>query len=115
MICPGVKRPPPMGSELVSGLLLASGRGVRGEEGDAGVFRGAGAGGAIVAPSRLASSPSRVAPASGSTTSPHAEQNLPFGETCAPHFEQNMEAGILSLVARKYAQPARLCRRRALR
>src|ERR1700675_704266 len=90
MICPGVKRPPPMESELESGLLLEGVRGVRGERNDGGVFRGAGLDGAIVAPSKLASSPSRVAPPSGSTASPHEEQNLPFGGTCAPHFAQNM-------------------------
>jgi hypothetical protein len=79
-----------MGSELVRGLLLAGVRGVRREEGDAGVFLGAGVDGAIVAPSKLASSPSRVASVSGSTASPHEEQNLPLAETCAPHFVQNM-------------------------
>jgi hypothetical protein len=74
-----------MGSELVRGLLLAGVRGVRKEEGGGGVFLGAGADGAIVAPSK-----SRVAPTSGSTASPHEEQNLPLAETCAPHFVQNM-------------------------
>src|SRR5712692_7187550 len=88
MICPGVKRPPPIGSELVRGLVGV--RGVCVENRDGGVLRGAKDSGAIVAPSRLASFPSRVAPVSGSTASPHEEQNLPFGETCTPHFEQNM-------------------------
>src|SRR6267143_2063151 len=90
MICPGVKRPPPMGSELVRGLLLGGVRGVLKEEAGGAVFLGAGIDGAIVAPSKLASSPSRVAPVSGSTASPHEEQNLPLAETCAPHFVQNM-------------------------
>jgi hypothetical protein len=58
-----------------------------------GVLRGTGDSDAIVAPSRLASSPIRVVPVSGSTACPHEVQNLPFGETCAPHFEQNMGGG----------------------
>jgi len=63
------------------------------EEGEDGVLRGGGSDGAIVAPSMLESSPSRVVLVSGSTASPHEEQNLPFGEICAPHFEQNMGSG----------------------
>src|SRR5258708_29107701 len=97
MICPGVKRPPPMGSELESGLLPEGVRGVRREDGDKGVLRGAGAGGGIVAPSRLASSPNTVVPESKSTVFPHEGQNRAVGESCAPHFAQNMEAGNLSL------------------
>src|SRR5713226_8350165 len=93
MICPGVKRPPPMGSELEIGLLLGGVRGVLKEEGCGGILRGAGADGAIVAPSTLASFPSRVVSVSGSTASPHEEQNFPFAETGAPHFAQNMRDG----------------------
>src|SRR5260370_1928735 len=93
MICPGVKRPPPMGSELESGLLPEGVRGVRREDGDKGVLRGAGAGGGIVAPSRLASSPSTVVPESKSTVFPHEGQNRAVGESCAPHFAQNMGGG----------------------
>src|SRR2546430_6068207 len=74
MICPGVKRPPPMGSELSSGLLLAGVCGVRREERD-GVFRVTGDAGATVAPSRLAPSPRTVALVSESTASPHEEQD----------------------------------------
>src|SRR5260370_38605692 len=90
MICPGVNRPPPMGSELVPGLLLVGVRGVRGEEAHAGVFRGAGADGGIVAPSTLASFPSRVVSVSRSTASPHEQQNFPFAETSPRHVEQHM-------------------------
>src|SRR6266852_1954884 len=93
MICPGVKRPPPIGSELDRGLLPEGARGVRREEGDEGLLRGPGDEGAMVAPSRLASSPSRVAPVSGSAASPQVEQNLPFAEICAPQFEQNIGGG----------------------
>src|SRR5258708_38605563 len=93
MICPGVKRPPPMGSELESGLLPEGVRGVRREDGDKGVLRGAGAGGGIVAPSRLASSPNTVVPESKSTVFPHEGQNRAVGESCAPHFAQNMGGG----------------------
>src|SRR5260370_32887608 len=93
MICPGVKRPPPMGSELESCSLPAGVRGVRREDGDKVVLRGAGAGGGIVAPSRLASSPSTVVPESKSTVFPHEGQNRAVGESCAPHFAQNMGGG----------------------
>src|SRR6267143_425518 len=123
MICPGVKRPPPMGSELVSGLLLIGVRGVRGEEGEAGVFREAGVDGASVAPPKLASSPSTVSPVSGSTAAPHEVQNLPFGDTCAPHFAQNMVGGdsticawpaaIHAATAKKCAQPGQRCHKPA--
>src|SRR5260370_8569122 len=98
MICPGVKRRPPIGSELDRGSLLEGVRGVRGVEGVNGVFLRTGEDGPIVAPSKLASSPNRVAPASGSTASPHEEQNFPFRKTCAPHFEQNIGSGIFPLV-----------------
>src|SRR5260370_1057467 len=81
MICPGVKRPPPMGSELDMGLLLTDVRGVRGEGCGGGVFRGAAGPGAMVAPSRLASSPSKVAPESVSTASPHVAQNIGGGDS----------------------------------
>src|SRR5271167_2159108 len=91
MIWTGVNRPPPMGSELVRGFVGV--RGVCVEGRDDGVLRGAGISGAIVAPSRLSSFPSRVAPVSASTACPHEVQNLPFRETCAPHFEQNMGGG----------------------
>src|SRR5258708_19814375 len=97
MICPGVKRPPPMGSELDMGLLLTGVRGVRGERCGGGVFRGAAGAGEMVAPSRLASSPSKVAPESVSTASPHEEQNLPVAEIFAPHFAQNMGGGDSSI------------------
>jgi hypothetical protein len=82
-----------MGSELDRGLLLEGARGVRGLEGVNGVFLSAGEDGPIVAPSRLASSPNRVAPESVSTASPHEEQNLPAAEIFAPHFEQNIAGG----------------------
>jgi hypothetical protein len=82
-----------MGSELDSGSLLEGGRGVRGEDGDEGALRGVATEGGIVAPSRLASSPSTVVSESKSTVFPHEEQNRASGETCAPHFEQNMEGG----------------------
>src|SRR5258708_21962916 len=93
MIWPGVKRPPPMGSELEMGLLLRGVRGVRGDRCGSGVFRDEGGPGAIVGPSRLASSPRRVAPESVSTASPHEEQNLPVAEIFAPHFAQNIGGG----------------------
>src|SRR6266478_10154038 len=92
MICPGVKRPPPMGSELDMGLPPTGVRGVRGDRcGE--VLRGGNDTGVTVAPSRLASSPSKVAPESVSTASPHEEQNLPVAEIFAPHFAQNMGGG----------------------
>src|SRR6266436_263961 len=96
MICPGVKRPPPMASELVRGLLLEGGCGEREGVREDGVFRALRDGGAIVAPSRSGSSPTRVAPMSESMTCPHEEQNFPVGETCAPQFEQNIGGGIRS-------------------
>jgi|SRR5690349_16013395 len=82
-----------MGSELDAGLLPEDMRGLRGDGCDGGVFRGAGNEGPIVAPSRLASSPNRVAPESVSTASPQEEQNLPAAEIFAPHFEQNIAGG----------------------
>jgi len=82
-----------MGSELDAGLLPEGVRGVRGDKCGGGVFRGAGDEGPIVAPSRLASSPRKVAPESVSTASPHEEQNLPVAEIFAPHFEQNIAGG----------------------
>src|SRR6266568_5139364 len=93
MICPGVKRPPPIGSELDMGLLLRGARGVRGDGCGGGVLRGGEDTGPTVAPSRLASSPIRVAPVPESTASPHEEQNLPVAEIFAPHFAQNMGGG----------------------
>jgi len=51
MICPGVKRPPPMGSELVSGLPDEPVRGVRAGVDEDDGLRGGGAAGAIVSPS----------------------------------------------------------------
>src|SRR6267143_5741831 len=124
MICPGVKRPPPMGSELSSGLLLAGVCGVRREERD-GVFRVTGDAGATVAPSGLAPSPRTVALVSESTASPHEEQNLPFEETCAPQFEQSIGSGDSTIgarhaanarakTARECAPPGRRCHTRAL-
>src|SRR5260370_38211911 len=94
MICPGVKRPPPMGSELESGLRPEGVRGVRREDGDKGVLRGVGIEGGIVAPSRLASSPSTVVPEARSTVFPHEEQNRAGGESWAPHFAQDMGGGV---------------------
>ena len=82
-----------MGSELDAGLLPEDTRGVRGDGGDGGVLRGAAGAGAIVGPSRLASSPRKVAPESVSTASPHEEQNLAVAEIFAPHFEQNIAGG----------------------
>src|SRR5260370_22465148 len=93
MICPGVKRPPPMESELEMGLLLRGVRGVRGDRCGSGVFRGEGGPGPIVGPWSLASAPSKVAPESVLTASPHEEQNLPVAEIVAPHFAQNMGGG----------------------
>src|SRR5258708_38615049 len=93
MSCRGVKRRQPMGSELESGLRPEGVRGVRREDGDKGVLRGVGIEGGIVAPSRLASSPSTVVPESRSTVFPHEEQNRAVGESCAPHFAQNMGGG----------------------
>ena len=86
-----------MGSELVSGLLLEDERGVRGEAGDEGLLRGGGDEGPIVAPSRLATSPTKVSPVSGSAAAPHEEQNLPLAEIFAPHFVQNMGVGNLTI------------------
>lgn len=86
-----------MGSELVSGLLLEGVRGIRVAEGDDGVFRGGGDDGPIVAPSRLATSPTKVSPVSRSAASPHEEQNLPAVEIFAPHFAQNMGVGNLTI------------------
>src|SRR5260370_41847492 len=100
MICPGVKRPPPMGSELDRGLLLEGVRGVRGVEGVNGGFLRTGEDGPIVAPSKLASAPNRGAPAFGSTASPHEEQNLPFLDTCAQHVELTFGRWILPWVVR---------------
>src|SRR5258708_21416130 len=91
MICPGVKRPPPMGSELVRGFVGVRGVGVEGRV--EGVLRGEGISGAIVAPSRLGSSPSRVVPVSGSRAWPHQLPNLPFGVTLAPPFDEHMGGG----------------------
>src|SRR6266481_7052384 len=79
-----------MGSELMTGLLLEDGCGLRGEVGHEGVLRCGGDDGPIVAPSRSPSSPITVAPVSGSATAPHEEQNLPVAEIFAPHFAQNM-------------------------
>src|SRR5437667_1208143 len=93
MTCPGVKRPRPIGSELDMGLLLRGMRGVRGDGCGGGVLREGEDTGPTVAPSRLASSPTRVAPVPESTASPHEEQNLPVAEIFAPHFAQNMGGG----------------------
>src|SRR5260370_28656671 len=75
------------------GMLVRGVRGVRGDRCGSGVFRDEGGPGAIVGPSRLASSPRRVAPESVSTASPHEEQNLPVAEIFAPHFAQNIGGG----------------------
>jgi hypothetical protein len=101
MICPGVKRPPPIGSELVSSAAPPP-EGVRaarvGVGWDGG--RAVGRAGAIVSCATLKSSESMVAsglkppaaPAAGdSRGSPQDEQNRPLGETCAPQTEQNIQ------------------------
>src|SRR5580704_15665482 len=93
MIWPGLNRPPPMGSELVSGEPSEAGRGVRCAEGDEGVLRGVDATCKSVSPSTPASSPIKVAEVSVSSGFPHEVQNLPVGETCAPHEPQNMGGG----------------------
>src|SRR5580700_10620078 len=105
IIFPGAKRPPPMASELVSGLLLWP---------DAGRGKGEGAGteeglreegartvGAIVAPSKLSPASSSVTSLSMVASSarapdplialPHAGQNRAPPAACAPHEVQNME------------------------
>src|SRR5271168_2766527 len=97
MIWPGVKRPPPMGSELVRpGALLEGVRperpGVGEEEGLRGVV-----GGAMVAWSALKSFESMVAAVLRSKAPPQTEQNLPLEEACSPQEVQNMEGEILSL------------------
>jgi hypothetical protein len=86
-----------MGSELDEGLLLEGVRGIRGVKGDDEVFRGGGDDGPIVAPSRWASSPTKVSPVSGSAADPHEEQNLPLAEIFAPHFVQNMGVANLTI------------------
>src|SRR5580704_7095420 len=90
MICPGVNRPPPIGSELVNRESAEDRRGVRGKGCVEGGLRGVEAAGAMVSPFRLISPPARVVPVSGSRGLPHEVQNLPVGETCAPHDAQYM-------------------------
>jgi hypothetical protein len=91
MICPGAKRPPLMGSEVVKKLGLLEGvRGPRSEVATEGVLREGGVAGAIVSCSMPKSSPAIVASALASTGFPHEEQNFPVGETFAPQEEQNM-------------------------
>src|SRR5215472_5053858 len=90
MICPGVNRPPPIGSELVSGLPEEEGRGVRGAEDEVGLRVADGRGTTIVSPSTLSWSTS-VAPVSKSMGFPHEEQNRALAEVRAPHIGQNME------------------------
>src|SRR5580692_3920526 len=94
IICPGVKRPPPMGSEPVSfepAPLLEGARGDRVGVGAEESLRGV-AGGAMVSCSAARSFESMVAAAFRSRAPPQAEQNRPVEETCAPQEEQYMEA-----------------------
>ncbi len=104
MICPGVKRAPPMGSELVNlapaPLLLESDRGGLDGVGIPEGLRGVagGLGGAMVSCSALRSFESMVAAAFRSSELPHVEQNRPFEETCAPQEEQYMGGAILPLL-----------------
>src|SRR6478672_5095476 len=104
-ICPGTKRPPPMGSELERGNGGADG--VRGDtiRGAAGVFRSSGGvvarGGAIVSTSpvpadSVGSSPITVAASLISPGAPQDEQNRPLEESCAPQEVQNIGGRILS-------------------
>src|SRR5216683_5661512 len=89
-ICPGVKRPPPMGSELVRRLRGGVLRGVRAGGGEDGGFGGAGASRGIVSPSKPGPSLCSVVPPSKSRTRPQEEQYLALAEAWAPHFEQNI-------------------------
>jgi hypothetical protein len=102
MICPGVKRPPPIGSELVSfepAPLLEGERGGRdGVVAEEGLRRAAGGtGGAMVSCSEPSSFESRVAAVLRSRAPPQVEQNRPLEETCAPQEEQYMGDEILPL------------------
>src|SRR5580658_8156051 len=97
MICPGVKRPPPIGSEPVSfepAPLLEGERGgrdgVAAEEGLRCVAGGTT--GAMVSCSEPRSCESRVTAALRSRAPPQVEQNRTLEETCAPQEEQYMEA-----------------------
>src|SRR5580700_1697213 len=99
MICPGVKRPPPIGSEPVSfGPLLEGERGGRDGVAAEGGLRCVvgGTGGAMVSCSAPRSFESRVAAALRSRAPPQVEQNRPLEETCAPQEEQYMGGEILS-------------------
>lgn len=102
MICPGVKRAPLIGSELVSFApvpLLEGDRDERAaggaEEGLRGV--GGGAGGAMVSCSPLKSLESIVAAAFRSSAPPHVEQKRAFEDACVPQEEQYMGGAILPL------------------
>src|SRR5579859_450386 len=92
MICPGVKRPPPMGSELVNFVPLPDPEGVRGDRVGVGAeesLRGV-AGGAMVSCSAPKSFESMVDAVFRSIDPPHEEQNRLVEETCAPQEEQYM-------------------------
>jgi hypothetical protein len=101
MIWPGTNRPPPMGSELNNGNGGADGErgaGVRAlaTRRGGGVLRAEGegvgteAGGPMVSPPIVGSSPSIVEALSKSTGAPHDEQKRPLEESCAPHEGQNI-------------------------
>ena len=90
-----------MGSELDSGNGGADGERGAGVRADAmrrggGVLRAEGdgtsaaAGGPLVSPPIVGSSPSIVEALSKSTGAPQEEQNRPLEESCAPHEEQNI-------------------------
>lgn len=115
MISPGVKRPPPIGSELGGRELGLEGvRGGRAEGGGVGVLRGGGAEGAIVSCVELSSSESIVAAALGSSDPPQEEQNRFVEETCAPQEEQYMGKRD-SIIARWLAATYRKSVQRSLR
>ncbi len=107
MMSPGVKRPPPIGSEL--GGREPGLEGVRGGRPGAAAeedLRGAGVEGeARVSCAPFSSSESMVAAAFRSSASPQVEQNRPLEETCEPQEEQYMGGEILSLeMARRERQ-----------
>src|SRR5262249_10884861 len=94
---PGAKRPPLMGSELVSrpgvGVLLILRGVLTAEVGLFGLDVGA-----MVSPSKPASFFMRVVLVSELTAWSHDEQNLALAEICISQLEQNIEGGILLLV-----------------
>src|SRR5579864_4443598 len=95
MIRPGVKRPPPIGSELVRKPAPEGVRGVCCEGDREGVFLGVVTVAGAIVSAFDGSLPKSVASVFASTACPHAEQNLPVGETCTPHEEQNIRGEIL--------------------